>query len=189
MRVRYTAVALMSCGSISARAQTIQGYVRDGDSRQPIAGAVVTVFSPSDTVVGRAVSGQNGQYKVSARNASNLRVVRIGYRPRELALDRHVADSIEIDVTMNRLPTMLEPVRVTRSAQCAKDASDERAYGLLQQARAGLLATIAARELLPAKMVRLNFDRTAARGGDEFGRQRVYIDSGADLRVSFASAR
>jgi hypothetical protein len=57
---------------------------------------------------------------------------------------------------------ILDPVRVTAGARCDPKAA-AAGGALLQQARAGLLATVVGREANPARVVRLSYERTYAR--------------------------
>jgi hypothetical protein len=75
-----------------------------------------------------------------------LRAVRIGYRPRDLALT-FAGDTLEI--AMAKLPPMLATMRVTDSELCPGANASNAAVDLWEQAKAGLLATVVARENQP----------------------------------------
>lgn len=90
---------------------------------------------------------------------------------------------------MAALPTMLEPMRVSSGATCSKRDDRIVALSLLEQARAGLLATIVAREAKPANMVRLRFTQFMDGTSNRIDRQRVKIDSSSDITVSFKAVR
>jgi hypothetical protein len=114
--------------------------------------------------------------------------VRIGFLPREISLPPRTPPQTRLDVTMFALPNIIQPVRVVANSLCKprKDRAD--ALGLWEQARAGLLATIVARDEDPAMMVRLGFDKVMDGNSERVEHMRVRIDSGAADQASFVAA-
>src|SRR5581483_10854886 len=90
---------------------------------------------------------------------------------------------------MPRLPTLLQSIRVTESANCPRRADQAAAFALWEQAQAALLATVVAREANPATVVRLTFDREMDRTGDEAVKQSVHADSAVTTGGAFVASR
>jgi len=129
------------------RAQ-LRGMVRDGSTSAPIGGAVVAVVDVSGGTTARTITNVDGRFSVARDpKAVRVRVIKIGYRPREAPLP---AAGAVLELTMDRIPPMLATVRVTDRQLCPGSEDRGGAFQLWDQARAGLLATVVARELKPA---------------------------------------
>jgi len=149
-------VTVMAVGGIGA--QQVRGTVRDSTTGLPIAGAVITTVDSLDRVGRRSVTSERGTYFVTATGARRLRIVRLGFRPVDVDLaQRDLAATI--DVIMIRIPYQLQQVRVVAGAKCPRRSDRKAALALLEQARAGLLATVVARSDRPARMTRLSTER------------------------------
>jgi hypothetical protein len=135
------------------------------------------------------MTNERGEFTLPDASAvRQLQLLRIGFRPREVAVTIS-APGARLDLTMVALPTLLEPVRVTSTAQCANRSNAAEAWGLLDQARAALLATVAAREANPAKLKLLAFERTMDGNTDHITEQRVRVDSATGAMISFGASR
>jgi len=189
--IRHRAIAFIMLASglaMHAGAQELRGTVRDGGSRQPIPAAVLMLLDSTGVTLGRNITNERGAYRISlSAGMARVRVVRIGYRPREAAIPPVVNGIATLDVAMQSLPTMLDPVRVTDSMKCPVRADRAAALALWEQARAGLLATIVARTAQPVAMTRLLFDRLLERNRNDIAYQRVRIDS-SSANTSFNAA-
>ena len=171
--------------------QELRGTVRDSASRQRVPGAVLMLLDASGVVLGRNITNERGEYRIALSiGMSRVRFVRIGYQPRELPIPAAIEQTATLDVTMSPIPAFLAPVRVTVNPNCPRRPDREAAFALYEQARAGLLATVVAREANPADLVRLRYDRT--RDGpsldDRIVRQQVRVDSAARVTTSFEAA-
>jgi hypothetical protein len=111
--------------------------------------------------------------------------MRLGFRPRELSVPALTNNSAQLDVAMVSIPTLLEGVRVVASATCPRTPDRAAAFALLDQARAGLLATVVAREANPANVIRVGFDRTMDANGDRIASQKVRLELADRATVSF----
>jgi len=151
------AALLLSAWALSAAgAQRVRGTVRDSVSGAGVPGAVVSVLDSAGTSRARTIANENGGFSiVRPAGAERLRVIRIGFVPREVPLPPDAADSVR--VTMVHLPALLARVRVSDQSAC--DGRDDRtdALALWEQARAGLLATVVARETRPGRMRIVSF--------------------------------
>lgn len=173
----------------TASAQSFRGVVRDSVSREPIAGVVITMLDSSGTTVGRTLTGANGTFSIALpASLAKIRLARIGYRPWQAWLGADVAGGEPINLQLARLPSLLDPVNVLALAKCDKRRADDRAQALLLQARAGLLATIVARESNPGKFVRLAYERTLEGHPDSIA-PSVRIDSVSGTSTTFTSLR
>lgn len=119
--------------------------------------------------------------------AERLRVQRIGYRARTLSLPNAVGGVTTLDVTMAVLPTMLAPMKVVDNG-CPRRPDQGSAVSLLEQARAGLLATVVARNAMPSAQVLITYEREMSGLTNEISRQTVHIDSSTRKTASFESA-
>ena len=183
-------------------AQVVTGTVTDSASGQPIPGAVIQLLDQTGEARGRGLSDIRGVFAVRATGTvSSVRVVRIGFRPSVTAITALPATGLRLDVAMTRIPAFLDPVRVL-AAQCNSRRNRGRSpVALIEQARAGLLASVLTREQNPAAMTRLIFERTFAEDARAAGRaadgqpdqaperQHVYRDSATQQTQSFRSAR
>lgn len=180
----------IGCFAKTAFAQDIRGAVRDSATRQPIPGAVLVLLDANGGVLGRNITNDRGQYWI-ARSAGmkRMRVLRIGFRPREIVLPVATDSAAHFDIAMQSLPTMLEPIRVSADSKCPRRSDDARTYALLEQVRAGLLSIVVARDANPAALVRLVFERRMDGTSDRIESQSVRIDSATRATTSFSAAR
>jgi hypothetical protein len=180
------AIALVAL-AVRVDAQELRGTVSDSTARQPIPGVVLLLLDSNGATLGRNITNERGEFRVAlAAGMQRVRFIRIGFRPREVAIPVAENGTAKLDVAMRALPTMLEAVRVSANAKCPQRDDSDVALALLEQARAGLLATIVARDANPAAIVRLGFDRKL--DGDRIISQTVRVDSIARGAKSFSAA-
>ena len=190
-RVASSVSAFLACALLArgAHAQSLVGVVHDSVSLQAVAGVVVMALDSTGAVVARSLTNERGEYRTSLRDEMRtVRFVRIGFVPRDAAIPPRTAPDTHLDVTMFALPSLIQPVRILANSQCKarKDRAD--ALGLWEQARAGLLATIVARDETPARMVRLGFDKVMDGNSERVAHMRVRTDSGESDAASFVAA-
>jgi hypothetical protein len=111
-------------------------------------------------------------------DAVRLRVLRLGFRPREVSLPPNVGEGAAINLALLRLPTLLAPIATPANARCPRRGDGEAALALWQQTRNGLLATIVAREANPGVSSILRYERFLAGTTERVIEQRVHIASG-----------
>ncbi|MFI5233565.1 MAG: hypothetical protein ACHQSE_13730, partial [Gemmatimonadales bacterium] len=170
-------------------AQAFHGTVRDSTNHQPIAGAVFMLLDSSGVVLGRRITDEHGEYGVAVTGAPRwARVVRIGFQPREVRLSGAVDASVPYDLAMIPVPTMLAAVSVRDQSHCGRRSDRAAALGLWEQARAGLLATVVARETNTASVYRLVFERTFDGASDKITRFIVRADSATGVGKSFTAS-
>lgn len=171
-------------------AQVIRGVVTDSASRQHISGAVVQLLAADGSVLTRTLTNRLGEYVLRSTNGTQLRLQRIGFRPRVVALAVTEESVVTLNVVMTAIPAFLEPVQVL-AAQCGRRAANRRgarsAVALLEQARAGLLTTVVSRDVNPAAMTRYTFERTMDGTSDRVERQTVRVDSSPRATASFSA--
>ncbi|HYD53753.1 MAG TPA: carboxypeptidase-like regulatory domain-containing protein, partial [Gemmatimonadaceae bacterium] len=168
-------------------AQTIRGRVTDRTSGGAIPGAVIVALDSTGRALARGASDQRGVFLLPPTpGARRLRVLRLGFRPLEQPLD--VAGAA-LELRLDAVPLLLEPVRVNAAASCPRRADRAQALALLEQVRAGLLATVVARAQRPAHMTLLLFERRPARDGERIASQTVQTSVSSAASRSFAAAR
>jgi len=182
-------VVLLLASQRLAVAQEVRGTVRESVTKQPISGAVITLLTPDGKTLGRNITDERGRYHIVApQAATQLRFVRIGFRPASAPLPRTGAAVDTVDVVMTTLPTLLDPVTVAANA-CPRRSDAGSALGLLEQARASLLNSVVSRDANPAALVLIRFQRFMDGTSDRIVRQTVKIDSTSRSKASFAAVR
>ena len=183
------AVALTLSRALSA--QQLRGVVRDSASGLPIPGAVVSLLDSAATVAARAMTNERGQFQATllGNGVRSVRFVRLGFRPAEARVPSAQNGVISMDVVMVAIPMSLQPVSVTATgSKCPRRRDRTLALALLEQARAGLLATVVARSQVPARMKRVMATRTMNGNTTRITHQRVRIDSVDATLGSYAAA-
>ena len=185
---RHPTFALIALALVPGlHAQQVRGIVRDSAHAAPLPGAVVTILDSTGSAVGRAISDAAGRFAfvVPAARAARVRVVRIGYRPREVS---PVPGAETLEIAMAKLPPMLATVRVTDSELCPGATTSSGAVELWEQAKAGLLATIVARETKPAQMQALTYKRVTTTTDERVTQQTSQLTSAYSNRPFIAAA-
>ena len=172
-----------------AEGQSLAGTVRDSVGRLPIPGAIVALLDSAGGTVVRGLTNERGEYRVSYRDSvRTVRLVRIGFTPREIPAPPRAGAETRLDLSMLALPSLIQPVHVVANSRCRARRDRVEALGLWEQARAGLLATIVAREENPAKVVRLGFYRVMDGNSDRIERMRVEADSAEATGKTYVAA-
>jgi hypothetical protein len=167
---RWTTTAVLVIASAlvcapKAGAQVLSGTVRDSASQQPIPNTRVLTLDAAGRTTASVTTDQQGRFRISpwtsraaARaGTARLRVVRMGFRPREVPVARAAA-AAPLDVSIVSFPIVLEEFQVV-APTCQKRADRAAALGLLQQVRMALFAAVLARSQSSATMTRLLYDR------------------------------
>jgi len=166
---------------------TLRGAVHDSVTGAPLGGAVVTVLDSSGASSTRTIAGADGSFSLgNPPRSARLRLVRIGYRPREIELSTDRAQVLQI--TMRRLPPLLDAVRVSDSELCPGSTDRGAAFELWEQARAGLLATIVARETKPAEATAMIFGQTLSASDERVLEMHTMTKQETTTRPFIASA-
>lgn len=184
-----SALILVMLAGRTASAQEVHGVVSDSATRRPLASAVLVLLDATGAALSRSITNERGQFRVMVTPAANrVRVLRLGYRAREVMVSRPGGSDMQLDINMLAIPTMLEPVTVVAAANCPRHADGPAALALLEQARVGLLATLVAREANPASIKLLGFERDWADKGDFIERQTVRIQFSRGRTRSYAAS-
>jgi hypothetical protein len=179
MRVWVMALLALTVGR-ALHAQQLRGVVRDSASGLAIPGAVVTLLDTAGALAARTVTNERGQFRATllGNGVRSVRLVRLGFRPAEARLPAADGGEIHMDIVMVSIPLSLQPVSVTATgSKCPRRRDRVLALALLEQARAGLLATVVARSQVPATMKRVMAWREMAGNSTRITHQRVRIDS------------
>src|SRR5688500_14228711 len=172
-------------------AQSLRGTVRDSSSGLPIPGAVVTLLDSVGAVGGRTTTDDGGDFLATllGNGVRTVRVVRLGFRPRTVRVPDARDGAIRIEVLLTSIPLSMQPVQVSAGPACPRRADRATAMAVLEQARAGLLATVVARSDKPARMTRLRATRFMDGFSERILHQRVRLDSSGTPFGSFGAAR
>lgn len=191
LAVLVSALAVFVPPVLQAQTQAeIRGVLRDSTSGEPIAGAVVMVLDARGQMLQRALSGARGQYRVPRPDSSEqLRVLRLGFRAQTVALSRPFDTITVLDVTMSSLERALQTMEVAVARGCPSRGDRTEAFALLDQARAGVLATVVANERQPARMRVLRYERWLDINGIAVEGQRVQVDSSVRATTSFSAVQ
>ena len=174
----------------SLAAQVVRGTVTDSTNRQPISGAVVTLLDAGGAVLGQNITNELGEFgATSGRGAKSIRIVRIGFQPRDIVFDNTADPARSLDVTMVPFTTTLAAVRVTVKSACPQSTERTAAFAFWDQARAGLLNSVVARKANPMALHRLYFSRTLDAATGSIKSFTVNEDSTSSTQTSFTSAR
>ncbi|HVZ50239.1 MAG TPA: carboxypeptidase regulatory-like domain-containing protein [Gemmatimonadaceae bacterium] len=188
MRKAVLLAAALLAAAVPAMAQQLRGTVRDSATGAPVIGAVVIGRDAAGGVVSRIVGGADGRYTLPARGVTSVQVLRIGFQPKTMVVATLSAGEVrEVSLTLTAIPTFLDKVHVVADArsQCPRRADAIAAANLYNQARAGLLATVVAREASPATVTRLAYDRTLDANGVQAVSQAVRTETADRATVSF----
>jgi hypothetical protein len=178
-------VAWLTLGASASHAQ-MRGSVRDSMSGLPIPGAVVFAVDVSGDQIARSVTTDRGEFSLRVSRAPRrLQVLRIGFRPRVVEV---TAAESRVEIVMVAIPTLLQPISVFDQPNCPRRDDSPAAFALWEQAKSALLASVVAREVNPAEVVRLHFDRRIDRRADTTDWMEVRIDS-ASTTKPFTAAR
>jgi len=132
---------------LEAQNPEVRGVVRDSATGQPVAGAVVMALDAIGNTLARTITGERGQYRLNRPpNALLIRAVRLGFRQATERLPLVNAEVTTLNLALATLPRTLQAVEVNAAKGCPARTDRAEAYALLDQARAGLLATVVARE-------------------------------------------
>ncbi|MEP6780459.1 MAG: carboxypeptidase-like regulatory domain-containing protein, partial [Gemmatimonadaceae bacterium] len=171
-------------------AQQLHGVVRDSVSGHAIPGAVVMVVDSAGNTLSRNITGTLGIFRVFvAPQARSLRFLRIGFQPRSVAVAAAQLADGTFDIALLSTPLMLSGLRVTATPGCPTRPDRAEAFALLDQARAGLLAMVVAREANAPNVIRIGFDRIMHANDDGIASQTVRTEAVSKSSVSFNSDR
>ena len=174
----------------SLAAQLARGTVTDSASHQPIPGAVVTLLGADGAVLSQTITGERGGFGVSSNHgAKSIRVVRIGFQPRDIAFAGAADLTRPLDIAMVPFSTTLATVRVSAQSNCPVSDDRSAALAFWGQARAGLLNAVVARRAHPMSVHRLYFQTAFSAENDTVKRFVVFEDSSRSTETSFNSVR
>lgn len=193
MRVRRSGLTASLLCALSAplTAQAVVGVVVDSVAGNPIPGAVVQLLTAEGVTLARVLSNGRGEFIVRSPGGdpgSQLRVVRIGYRPQVVSLPAADAQGLRrLRVAMAGFTHTLRPMEVV-SAACRRQRGPSP-LEFIEQARAGLLTTIVSREQKPASVRRLGYVKQYDDSGEIVIEQRVQIDSAPASPSTFSAVQ
>ncbi|MCA0377749.1 MAG: carboxypeptidase regulatory-like domain-containing protein [Gemmatimonadetes bacterium] len=128
---------------LEARAQLVRGTVRDRTGA-PLGGVVVVLADSVENAVGRALTENDGSYRLTAARAGTvtLRALRVGFVPaRSAPFVVGAGETVEQSLTMDGARVQLAAVRVVGKSSCRATAADGEIFEVWEQALASLSAS------------------------------------------------
>jgi hypothetical protein len=181
------------------RAQ-VAGTVRDSSSQAPLPNTAVLVLEQGGKPVSRGTTDAQGRFRLATTPTTGkgraapktvfplrLRVLRMGFRPREIPLTAASAGTYW-DISLVSFPIKLEEVQVV-ALTCPQRPDRKQALGLLRQVRMSLLANVVARSQSSATMQRLLFERRFEGASGRVASQTVHRRITSSTREAFSAAR
>lgn len=185
--VRWAIVVCLIGVARPLTAQQIRGIVRDSASAALLPGAVVSVVDSAGASAAATIADGSGRFTLPrSPRAATLHVIRIGYQPRDVALPVS-AQTVTLEFAMRRLPAILDAVRVSDRELCPGSSDRGSAFQLWDQARAGLLAAVVARDANPAMVMTLVYERAMYPNDELVRRQTVKANTGRSKRPFVAA--
>jgi hypothetical protein len=198
-KIGVLSLAAMMLSPLALRAQ-VAGMVRDSASQLPLPGTAVMVLDPAGRAVSRSVTDPQGRFRLATTASKGtgrtapktvyplrLRVLRMGFRPREVTLTPASAATYW-DLSLVSFPIHLEEVQVV-AVTCPKRPDRAQALSLLRQVRMSLLANVVARSQSSATMQRLLFERRYDGASGRIASQTVRKRITSSTTEPFSAAR
>src|SRR5258705_5877167 len=181
------------------RAQ-VAATVRDCESQLPVPNTAVLVLDPSGRAVSRSVTDPQGHFRLATTAGKGtgraapktvyplrLRVLRMGFRPREVTLTPASAGTY-FDIGLVSFPIQLEEVQIV-AVTCPQRPDRKAALSLLRQVRMSLLANVVARSQSSATMQRLLYERQFEGATGRIASQTVRKRVTSSTTEPFSAAR
>ncbi len=170
----WLCLALTLAYAPTGAAQHVHGIVHDTVGGEPVPGAVVSALDAQGSLLAWDLTNAAGEYTIGVRNgAATLRILRLGFRPRSVLMPQEAAGSTRMDVALRPVSSLSEPVSIDEVARCPKRDDRQQALGLWEQAQAGLLALVAARDTRPGETHSVLYQRWYAPGGGQLIGQQL----------------
>ena len=148
LRARVVALGLWCCGAGAAGAQVVGVTVREGESAQAAAGAVVSLTDSAGRRRASVLTGADGVawLRAPAAGAYGVRAERVGSMAWQSAvprmLDPSTRDTVRVEATLRAQTSRLGAMVVQSKRTCdALESADATAASLWQAASATLAAT------------------------------------------------
>lgn len=181
--VHVSLILLTSSAAIAAAQDSVRGLVVDSATQLGLPGAVVSARDSGGHMVGRTITNGQGAFLIRPTSSpARLDIVRIGYRPQRTTPKRDESSRI----AMVPVAQLLTAMKVSDRALCPGSSGAASTFELWEQARAGLLASIVAREANPASVRSVLYERELAELEDVVRRQNERIHVGQSTRPFLA---
>jgi hypothetical protein len=180
MNARLTLLAALTVAASSAGAQTIRGIVVDR-AETPVPGVVVQLLDTASRVAARALTNQQGEYRVTARTSGSYRLhtLRIGFRPTDSApIALQSGAELSQRIVLTGVALGLDTVRIAGRNACRALGDSGEAYRVWEQIHAAVSAaalTAAARNVFSTTIA---FERTLEADGRRVRTQTSTVFSG-----------
>src|SRR6478736_793702 len=98
-RTPFLFFLLLSCSMVFAQQRTITGNISDRDTREPLAGATVSIKG-TDRVV---VTDTKGDFSIPASEESVLKITMVGYEYQEIPVGKLSNISVRLSVDNKKM--------------------------------------------------------------------------------------
>ena len=181
---RLAVSLLLGIAPATLAAQSIRGTIVTRGDSVVVRGAIVLLLNGADSVVGRALSNERGEYRLTAPSAGSyrLRTLRIGFRPvLSDVIDVAVGKEVVRRLSFTDIPFQRDTVRVLGANACRGLADSAMSpLAVWEQARTALTAAqVSATDRALASTI-VRFDRVIDPVRD------VVTRSDARLQTQFA---
>lgn len=162
--------------------QSVRGVVSDRNTSAPLPGVVLLLLDGAGATVGRALSNEVGEYRVTALRpgAHRLRALRIGFLP--VTTDVFVLGAnaeVNRPLALAGIPVALDTFRVTSRGRCdVRPDSAMATYRVWEQVRTALTAAEITGRARTVRARLITFDRTLDRRGEEVLHQTSRVKEG-----------
>lgn len=175
---------------------TVKGTVTQADSKQPLAGVIVTV----EGTTSKAVTNTRGQYTLErAPTGQHTLIFRwLGYRPTAVQATIATSGETTVDATMEQLPIQLSELTVTGASKVPERSVEAPAAfsvvepRMLQTTGITGQSPLALREVPGVDLVQsgMNDFNVNARGfNSSLNRRVLVLQDGRDLAIAFLGSQ
>jgi hypothetical protein len=152
-------VGLLCPDFSGAQSPRVAGFVVDSTTGLPLAGAIVSLADSANKTLAQRAADRAGFFSMArAPSGTRISVIRIGYRPKSIALS-HVSGDTSLEIRISRLPPILNAIQVTDQSLCPGSTDRGGAFQVWEQVRAGLWAALLARRSTVASATTLEYRR------------------------------
>ena len=176
LRIVVAAIAV----STPISAQAVRGIVVDA-SQTPVPGVVIQLLDSASRVAARALTNDQGEFRLVARSAGayRLHTLRIGFRPTDSPpIVLQPGADVSRRIVLTGLPIGLDTVRVAGRNVCRALADSGAAYAVWEQVRAAVTATAVTAAAGNLFTTVVSFDRTLEADARSVRTQTSAVHSG-----------
>ena len=187
LKVIAVAMAVAALGALPSTldAQVIRGTVVGRGETAGVPGVVVLLVDSTGAIVGRALSAEGGEYRVTAPRAGTYRVrtMRIGFRPDTSAvIVMGPGQERVVSLVLANVAAMLDTVRVAERSVCHAAQAGDVTAAIWEQVRTTLMSAQLTARLRAVKATIVTYERTLDPNTERIRQQAAGVISGLTAR-------